>query len=123
MSYHISMHAENWFAHVLLTSSGLCRILFSLSYSYFLSSQKQQERQGRSLQRLSKDLYSKDTHFVLELIQNADDNSYPSNVTPSVKFLIDHAGKKQKIITVRVLIKEHWFVSCEKSNGTAHIEN
>uniref|UniRef100_A0A2C9LBN4 Uncharacterized protein n=1 Tax=Biomphalaria glabrata TaxID=6526 RepID=A0A2C9LBN4_BIOGL len=31
--------------------------------------QKQQERQGRSLQRLSKDLYSKETHFVLELIQ------------------------------------------------------
>lgn len=38
---------------------------------------KQQERLGRSLERLSSDLYSKDTHFVLELIQNADDNSYP----------------------------------------------
>jgi len=37
---------------------------------------KQQERLGRSLERLSKDLYSKDTHFVLELIQNADDNDY-----------------------------------------------
>ena len=37
---------------------------------------KQQERLGRSLDRLSKDLYSKDTHFVLELIQNADDNNY-----------------------------------------------
>ena len=39
---------------------------------------KQQERLGRSLDRLSKDLYSKDTHFVLELIQNADDNNYSS---------------------------------------------
>lgn len=38
---------------------------------------KQQERLGRSLERLSSDLYSKDTHFVLELIQNADDNDYP----------------------------------------------
>ena len=37
---------------------------------------KQQERLGRSLERLSKDLYSKDTHFVLELVQNADDNAY-----------------------------------------------
>lgn len=37
---------------------------------------KHQERLGRSLERLSKDLYSKDTHFVLELIQNADDNEY-----------------------------------------------
>ncbi|KAK0061751.1 protein NO VEIN isoform X6, partial [Biomphalaria pfeifferi] len=56
--------------------------------------QKQQERQGRSLQRLSKDLYSKETHFVLELIQNADDNSYNDDVSPSIKFVIDHAGVK-----------------------------
>ena len=34
------------------------------------------EREGRSLHRLSKELYSRDSHFVLELIQNADDNSY-----------------------------------------------
>ncbi|XP_005090510.1 uncharacterized protein LOC101857532 isoform X2 [Aplysia californica] len=52
---------------------------------------KQQERQGRSLQRLSKDLYSKDTHFVLELIQNADDNAY-TEPQPAVKFIIDHSG-------------------------------
>ena len=59
-------------------------------------SQVQQERLGRSLDRLSKDLYSKDTHFVLELIQNADDNSYHENLLsytndlcPSVKFVID----------------------------------
>lgn len=31
----------------------------------------QQERQGRSLDRLATELYSKDTHFVLELIQVA----------------------------------------------------
>jgi len=37
---------------------------------------KQQQRLGRSLERLSQDLYSKDTHFVLELVQNADDNAY-----------------------------------------------
>ncbi|XP_056016364.1 uncharacterized protein LOC125663893 [Ostrea edulis] len=52
----------------------------------------QQERLGRSLDRLSKDLYSKDTHFVLELIQNADDNSYPDdlqkNDCPSVQFVM-----------------------------------
>ena len=41
---------------------------------------KQQERLGRSLERLSKDLYSKDTHFVLELVQNADDNAYPPDM-------------------------------------------
>jgi hypothetical protein len=48
---------------------------------------------------LSKDLYSKDTHFVLELVQNADDNSYPDNLLdnskdgcPSVKFVIEQDG-------------------------------
>ncbi|XP_066912062.1 uncharacterized protein [Clytia hemisphaerica] len=34
------------------------------------------EREGRSLDRLSKELYTQDSHFVLELIQNADDNEY-----------------------------------------------
>jgi len=51
--------------------------------------QKQQERLGRSLERLSSDLYSKDTHFVLELIQNADDNSYD---TTSVYVLLLHSS-------------------------------
>ncbi|XP_062381766.1 uncharacterized protein wu:fj29h11 isoform X2 [Sardina pilchardus] len=53
--------------------------------------QVHQERLGRSLQRLSTELYSKDTHFVLELIQNADDNSYPSaqDAQPSLAFVLD----------------------------------
>ena len=56
---------------------------------------KTRMREGRGLQRLSLELYSKDTHFVLELIQNADDNSYPnhfynpaSDEVPSLKFII-----------------------------------
>jgi len=57
----------------------------------------QDERLGRSLDRLSKDLYSKDTHFVLELIQNADDNDYPESMTKdgqnaSVKFVMQTDG-------------------------------
>ena len=50
--------------------------------------QKQQERLGRSLDRLSRDLYSKDTHFVLELIQNADDNDYPQEMFRCVKYSV-----------------------------------
>lgn len=42
------------------------------------------------LEQLSEDLYSKETHFVLELIQNADDNDYENAVTPLLKFMIDH---------------------------------
>ena len=37
-------------------------------------------REGRSLDRLSRELYTKDSHFVLELIQNADDNEYPDTM-------------------------------------------
>jgi len=56
---------------------------------------KQRMREGRGLKRLSLELYSKDTHFVLELIQNADDNSYhpvllsgKSKEVPSLKFIV-----------------------------------
>ncbi|CAF1164398.1 unnamed protein product [Adineta ricciae] len=42
---------------------------------------------GRSLERLSKELYNTDMHFVLELIQNADDNRYITK--PSLIFVID----------------------------------
>ncbi|CAF0749457.1 unnamed protein product [Rotaria sordida] len=42
---------------------------------------------GRSLERLSKELYNSDMHFVLELIQNADDNQYIQK--PSLVFVID----------------------------------
>ncbi|CAF4311132.1 unnamed protein product, partial [Rotaria sp. Silwood2] len=42
---------------------------------------------GRSLERLSKELYNSDMHFVLELIQNADDNQYDNK--PSLVFVID----------------------------------
>ncbi|XP_029953318.1 protein NO VEIN isoform X2 [Salarias fasciatus] len=53
--------------------------------------QVHQERLGRSLDRLSTELYSKDTHFVLELIQNADDNGYPSEagVIPALAFVVE----------------------------------
>lgn len=35
-----------------------------------------------ALDLLSKDLYSKKSHFILELIQNADDNEYAEGVVP-----------------------------------------
>lgn len=71
---------------------------------------KQRRREGRGLQRLSLELYSKDTHFVLELIQNADDNRYPalfsqpnSEEVPSLKFVISNT-------TITVLNNETGFL-------------
>ena len=52
------------------------------------------KREGRGLHRLSSELYSRDTHFVLELVQNADDNSYPDDFftgasdIPSIMFVV-----------------------------------
>lgn len=43
---------------------------------------------NNALKRLSEDLYSKDTHFVLELVQNADDNTYHDGVEPEIKFTL-----------------------------------
>ena len=52
-------------------------VLVQLSVAGERLMEKQRERLGRSLRRLAADLYSRDTHFVLELVQNADDNAYP----------------------------------------------
>lgn len=38
-----------------------------------------------SIERLSEGLYSKDTHFIFELIQNAEDNTY-NEASPSLSF-------------------------------------
>lgn len=37
---------------------------------------------------LSEELYAKDVHFLMELIQNAEDNEYPAGVAPSLEFVI-----------------------------------
>ena len=41
---------------------------------------------NNALRTLSQDLYSKETHFVLELVQNADDNDYPEGSEPALVF-------------------------------------
>lgn len=71
--------------------------------------EKNNARLCRSLDRLSTELYAKDSHFVLELVQNADDNTYDdelmqadSEEKPSVAFIVD----KDR---VTVLNNEHGF--------------
>ncbi|GGO65379.1 DUF3883 domain-containing protein [Bowmanella pacifica] len=39
-----------------------------------------------ALKILSEQLYTKDIHFIFELIQNAEDNHYPQNSTPTLSF-------------------------------------
>lgn len=41
-----------------------------------------------AVKHLSTELYTKDVHFLMELVQNAEDNEYPPNVEPSLEFVI-----------------------------------
>ena len=42
----------------------------------------------RSMDWLAKDIYSKDSHFICELIQNADDNEYAEGIRPHLHFTV-----------------------------------
>ncbi|CAN6486909.1 unnamed protein product [Victoria cruziana] len=53
---------------------------------------KQHARLGRALCCLSRDLYSQDSHFILELVQNADDNVYPKDVDATLAFILQPNG-------------------------------
>ncbi|KAG7559044.1 Histidine kinase/HSP90-like ATPase superfamily [Arabidopsis thaliana x Arabidopsis arenosa] len=44
----------------------------------------------QALKNLSAELYSKDVHFLMELIQNAEDNEYPEGVDPSLEFILTY---------------------------------
>lgn len=48
-----------------------------------------QKNLNNALKLLSDDLYSKKSHFVLELVQNADDNDYHTGVVPQLTFKLD----------------------------------
>ncbi len=43
---------------------------------------------SRALEELSENLYKKEFHFIMELIQNAEDNSYDDDVEPYLKFIL-----------------------------------
>ncbi|KDP39349.1 hypothetical protein JCGZ_01106 [Jatropha curcas] len=78
---------------------------------------KQHARLGRALHCLSQELYSEDSHFLLELVQNADDNVYPESVEPTLTFILQESG-------IVVLNNERGFSSqnvralCDVGNST-----
>jgi len=49
-------------------------------------SQRVKDMLNNAIQTLAQDLYSKDTHFIFELIQNAEDNEYYKGTEPSISF-------------------------------------
>ncbi|KDP22565.1 hypothetical protein JCGZ_26396 [Jatropha curcas] len=42
----------------------------------------------KAVKYLSDELYTKDVHYFMELIQNAEDNEYPERIDPSLEFVI-----------------------------------
>ncbi len=46
--------------------------------------QRLQDMCGRALEKFSKDLYASESHFICEILQNCDDNSYADTVVPTL---------------------------------------
>ncbi|GKF62068.1 histidine kinase-, DNA gyrase B-, and HSP90-like ATPase family protein [Tanacetum coccineum] len=53
---------------------------------------KEHSRLGVALHPLSQELYSQDSHFLLELVRNADENMYPCDVEPTLTFILQETG-------------------------------
>ncbi|GJX91657.1 histidine kinase-, DNA gyrase B-, and HSP90-like ATPase family protein [Tanacetum coccineum] len=53
---------------------------------------KEHSRLGEALHCLSQELYSQDSHFLLELVRNADENMYPCDVEPTLTFILQETG-------------------------------
>lgn len=47
------------------------------------------EKLTAALRKLSEDIYSSDSRFALELIQNADDNIYANGILPSFDLFVN----------------------------------
>ncbi|KAI5067966.1 hypothetical protein GOP47_0016311 [Adiantum capillus-veneris] len=45
----------------------------------------------QAITHLAAELYQKDLHFVMELVQNADDNTYAEGIVPELKFILVEA--------------------------------
>jgi len=60
-----------------------------------------------SIARLSESLYSKDTHFIFELVQNAEDNEYYKGTEPSISFRLVKADPTNTPNSVGALIVQN----------------
>ena len=59
---------------------------------------------GSALPELAGKLYSKDVHFILELVQNADDNTYATDVAPTLNLVITNSEIRIENNEVRTVV-------------------
>ncbi|MFP8835293.1 sacsin N-terminal ATP-binding-like domain-containing protein [Hydrogenophaga sp. XSHU_21] len=84
-----------------------------------------QRRYQNLLGTVAEDLNSKQSHFILELVQNADDNKYAKGVDPSLSFI----AERQRLVVVNNetgFLPEHVAALCSagessKKNKTGYI--
>ena len=72
-------------------------------YSREKNTRRTLEGYASSIKTLAEDLYSKKTHFIFELIQNAEDNDYADGITPTLRFRVNEIeieGKRQVVLIV-----------------------
>ena len=85
--------SEEEVARVFETAKQRCRMSIntsSLSSSDSDSLKSLREMASRSIQHLAEGLYSERVHFMLELLQNADDNYYAQDVIPTLRIVIEN---------------------------------
>ena len=87
-------------------------------YSPEKNSARTLEGYAASIRTLAEDLYAKDTHFIFELIQNAEDNAYKKD-KPSLRFILTKADPVVGDIDTIVLIVENNETGFEKEHVEA----
>lgn len=73
--------------------------------------------------RLSEELYSKPTHFILELVQNADDNSYEMGIVPKLSFLYRQGGSLWVGCNEAGFSEDNVRSICRIASSTKNVEN
>jgi len=71
---------------------GKHKIIDNIRQEYSGLKDAPRESLANSVKTLANDLYAKDTHFIFELIQNAEDNDYPSGQTPELQFKLTNSS-------------------------------
>lgn len=80
---------------------------------------------ANSAKILADDLYAKDTHFLFELIQNAEDNEYAPEVSPNLRFSLETReieGVQERVLIVHNnetgFIEQHVRAICRIGDST-----
>jgi hypothetical protein len=93
--------------------TGACRNIVDDIYQNFerlnINGGASAESLHQAAERLSQDIYSSDTHFLMELLQNADDNKYGHGETPQLEFALLGEKKDNVVAALEVRNNETGF--------------